>query len=126
MVVYIKNMDKPKFCKCEEYNCFAWDDEKYKCKITEWKKPCPLIEIDLVRCGECKHKPIKHDPEGDEFGFNLVSPNGYDNLCPCLNTDDGFYSYMPDDNFFCAYGERRANATQHTQCVESVGERSER
>ena len=56
MGVYIPNMSKPKFCKCEEYNCFAWDDEKYKCKITEWKKPCPLIEIDLVRCGECKYE----------------------------------------------------------------------
>lgn len=68
------------------------------------------IHIDpLVTCGECKHKPIKHDPEGDDFGFNLVSPNGYDNLCPCLNTDDGFYSYMPEDNFFCAYGERRTD-----------------
>lgn len=67
-----------------------------------------VTDLDLVRCGECKHKPIKHDPEGDDFGFNLVSPNGYDNLCPCLNTDDGFYSYMPDDNFFCAYGERRS------------------
>ena len=66
-----------------------------------------LVKADLVRCGECKHKPIKYDPEGDDFGFNLVSPNGYDNLCPCLNTDDGFYSYMPEDNFFCAFGERR-------------------
>ena len=65
--------------------------------------------VDLVRCEECKHKPIKYDPEGDDFGFNLVSPNGYDNLCPCLNTDDGFYSYMPEDNFFCAFGERRAD-----------------
>lgn len=45
MGVYIPNIEKPKFCKCEEYNCFAWDDEKYKCKITEWKKPCPLIEM---------------------------------------------------------------------------------
>lgn len=75
------------------------------CEYINGKFTCPLIEI--VRCGECKHKPIKHDPEDDDFGFNLVSPNGYDNLCPCLNTDDGFYSYMPDDNFFCAYGERR-------------------
>ena len=49
MGVYIKHIEKPKFCKCEEYNCFAWDDEKYKCKITEWKKPCPLIEIDLEK-----------------------------------------------------------------------------
>ena len=84
MGVYIPNMSKPKFCKCEEYNCFAWDDEKFKCKITEWKKPCPLIEI--VRCGECKQ---------------------LDHTKWC----DFFLHYMNDDDF-CSYGERRAD--EHT------------
>lgn len=83
MGVYIPNIEKPKFCKCDEYNCFAWDDEKYKCKITEWKKPCPLIEIDLVRCGECKQ---------------------LDHTKWC----DLFLHYMNEDDF-CSYGERRAD-----------------
>lgn len=118
MGVYIPNMEKPKNCfQCSfndgiycalidnDTDAFIYEDPT---KVsTKRLDNCPLIEI--VTCGECKHKPIKHDPEGDDFGFNLVSPNGYDNLCPCLNTDDGFYSYMPDDNFFCAYGERRAD-----------------
>lgn len=109
-MIAIPNMEKPKDSCWEcplqdcEGNCLLLD--KGIPFEQEGRHPdCPLIEI--VRCGECKHKPIKHDPEGGEYGFNLVSPNGYDNLCPCLNTDDGFYSYMPDDNFFCAYGERR-------------------
>ena len=116
MGVYIPNMEKPKNCFQCSFNdgiyCALIDNDtdafisEDPTKVsTKRLDNCPLIEI--VRCGECKHKPIKHDPEGDDFGFNLVSPNGYDNLCPCLNTDDGFYSYMPDDNFFCAYGERR-------------------
>lgn len=104
MSILIKGIDMPKGCDetCPLYlagQCCEGCD-------------CPLIEIDIVRCGECKHKPIKHDPEDDDFGFNLVSPNGYDNLCPCLNTDDGFYSYMPEDDFFCAFGERRDDETQ--------------
>lgn len=90
MGVYIPNMEKPKFCKCEEYNCFAWDDEKYKCKITEWKKPCPLIEIDLVRCGECKH----HDEDGWGYGN-----------CQRPSVD---YLRTADEDF-CSYGERRAD-----------------
>ncbi len=101
----------PKDC----YTCFCYETEFNMCSLTGKRlddirlrqDDCPLIEI--VTCRECKHKPIKYDPEGDDFGFNLVSPNGYDNLCPCLNTDDGFYSYMPEDNFFCAFGERRAD-----------------
>ena len=117
MGVYIPNMSKPKDCYlCEftnGYECWSngepWFDVKEAYAKRTLSPNCPLIEI--VTCGECKHKPIKYDPEGDEFGFNLVSPNGYDNLCPCLNTDDGFYSYMPDDNFFCAYGERRSDET---------------
>lgn len=110
-MIAIPNMSKPKNCKeCQWHLDFYIEDKQVGglCTITEKddkENTCPLIEI--VTCAECKHKPTKYDPEGDEFGFNLVSPNGYDNLCPCLNTDDGFYSYMPEDNFFCAFGERR-------------------
>lgn len=110
-MIAIPNMSKPKECKeCQWHMDFYIGNERVGglCTITEKddkENTCPLIEI--VTCGECKHKPSKYDPEGDDFGFNLVSPNGYDNLCPCLNTDDGFYSYMPEDNFFCAFGERR-------------------
>ena len=90
MGIYIPNMSKPKFCKCDEYNCFAWDDEKYKCKITEWKKPCPLIEV--VTCGECKH-----------YGFKETDRGGF----PCCTNVIGATPYrMPTD--FCSYGERRA------------------
>ena len=90
MGVYIPNMSKPKFCKCKEYNCFAWDDEKFKCKITEWKKPCPLIEIDLVRCKDCKH----YDTDSRSF--------------PCCTDIFGAVRYMEADGF-CSKGERRAD-----------------
>lgn len=89
MGVYIANMSKPKFCKCEEYNCFAWDDEKFKCKITEWKKPCPLIEI--VRCGECKWSYIDERDGGTRW-------------CKVH-----FHHYRVSDDGFCNYGERRSD-----------------
>lgn len=107
MGVYIKGIDLPKEVgNVISINIYDKKDN-WLDNIEIYRKD--IIEMDIVRCGECKHKPIKHDPEGDDFGFNLVSPNGYDNLCPCLNTDDGFYSYMPEDNFFCAFGERRSD-----------------
>lgn len=59
---------------------------------------------ELVRCKECKHRPVKEDVDGEDFGFNIIAPEG-SNLCPCL-VDDGWYSWMPKDNFFCGYGER--------------------
>ena len=57
MGVYIPNIKKPKHCtecyfvcrdQCElQDNSYDYDTFK------EQKKHCPLIEIDLVRCGEC-------------------------------------------------------------------------
>lgn len=60
---------------------------------------------DLVRCGECMHRPIKEDEDGADHGFNLRAPNMRE-VCPCL-VDDGWYSWMPEDDFFCGYGEVR-------------------
>ncbi len=59
----------------------------------------------LVRCKDCKHRPIKEDADGENYGFNLIKPNDGDGLCPCL-VFDRWYSWMPKDDFYCGYGER--------------------
>lgn len=64
--------------------------------------------IDIVTCGECKHRPIKDDSDGADYGFNIVEPTDRDDVCPYI-VEDGWYSWMPEDNFFCAFGERRAD-----------------
>ena len=60
--------------------------------------------IDIVFCKECKHRPVKEDADGENYGFNIIAPEG-SSRCPCL-VEDGWYSWMPKDNFFCGYGER--------------------
>jgi hypothetical protein len=50
--------------------------------------------VEVVRCKDCKHRPQK-DPSGFVDG---------DGRCPCI-CDDYFYSWYPDDNWFCADGE---------------------
>ena len=60
--------------------------------------------INIVFCKECKHRPVKEDADGVDWGFNIIASEG-SNRCPCL-VDDGWYSWMPKDNFFCGYGER--------------------
>jgi hypothetical protein len=67
---------------------------------------CYIKRGELVRCKDCKNRPIKHDPNGGE-GFNLEPPPKESWSCPCLNEDDGWYSWMPDDDFYCSYGERK-------------------
>ena len=57
----------------------------------------------LVRCKDCKHRPVK--PNDYENGFDLAFP---DNKCPC-QCGEGWYSWYPGDDWFCAEGERRTD-----------------
>lgn len=59
--------------------------------------------VSVVRCKDCKHRPIQ--PEPGKTGFALKFP---DSKCPC-QCDDGYYSWYPKDDWFCANGERRTN-----------------
>lgn len=62
------------------------------------------LTIDIVSCKECKHRPIKEDIDGEDYGFNIIKPNRSER-CPCL-VEDGWYSWMPKDDFYCGFGER--------------------
>jgi hypothetical protein len=73
--------------------------EKQKFFVDENGKITPLPVV--VLCKDCKHRPIK--PNDYENGFDLEFP---DNKCPCQNGDDGWYSWYPADNWYCADGER--------------------
>ena len=69
----------------------------------EWATPLSILDsapsIDIVYCKECKHRPIKEDVDGENYGFNLIKPNDRDERCPCL-VSDGWYSWMPKDDFY--------------------------
>ena len=59
----------------------------------------PVDLPELVRCKECKHRPIG----GEAHKHTLIFP---DEVCPCNCVDDNWYSWMPDDDWFCGNGER--------------------
>lgn len=58
---------------------------------------------ELVRCKDCKHRPVK--PNDYKNGFDLAFPD-YKCHCQC---EDGWYSWYPGDDWFCADGERRTD-----------------
>lgn len=58
----------------------------------------PTVEV--VRCKDCKHKPT-----GSGVNHDINFPE-QDYRCPC-RCEDYWYSWMPDDDWFCANGERR-------------------
>lgn len=58
----------------------------------------------VIRCKDCKYKPTA--PDGITYGLQVEFPDKWANRCPCL-CEDGWYSWVPDDNFFCAYGAKK-------------------
>lgn len=76
---------------------FSQDGNVYKATF-----PNPYENMgELVRCKDCKHRP-KIDGEY-ENGFDLEFPTS---KCPC-QCDDGYYNWMPNNDWYCANGERK-------------------
>ena len=59
---------------------------------------------EIVRCKDCKHRPKEPDWETYVSGFDLEFPEG--SKCPCYCYSDEWYSWYPEDDWFCADGER--------------------
>ena len=113
------------------HNCgFSFD--AMKCEFLENMKYCPNCgvpkgaddevdsapSIDICFCKDCKHRPVKEDVDGDNYGFNLIEPTEDDDRCPCL-VDDGWYSWMPEDDFYCGYGERDSEKLNNSTTEQS-------
>jgi len=69
----------------------------------------PATQLEIVRCKDCKHRPVMlwNEANGD---FDVLAPEvdgKEDWRCPCLIEDDPYYSWSPNDNWFCGNGERR-------------------
>lgn len=65
----------------------------------------------LIRCKDCKHRPRRANKWVNVYGPKVPASDYAqhvmveDETCPFL-CDDPFYSEIPPDDFFCAYGER--------------------
>lgn len=62
------------------------------------------IEVvsELVLCKDCIHKPTMTS-DFYENGFDIEFP---DFRCPC-RCDDGWYNWIPEDDWFCGNGKRK-------------------
>lgn len=84
-MIAIPNMDKPKDCDGIGINIHFTDGHMELHILDE----CELIEIDLVRCKDCKHYDTSRS-------------------FPCCTDIFGAVRYMEPDGF-CSKGERRAD-----------------
>ena len=90
---------------CVDDICIPSDENDWEELVAFADMVAEQEPIEIIRCGECKHRPIKEDADGEDYGFNLIEPTESDERCPCL-VADGWYSWMPKDNFYCGFGER--------------------
>lgn len=62
-------------------------------------------------CKNCNHRPVDDggsiEPPYDGENRRL------DETCPCINKADWHYSYVPEDDFFCAYVEKKSVTPVH-------------
>ena len=62
----------------------------------------PTVDaVEVVRCKDCKHRPIDTQEEGNGFDYDFPEEYGCPGYC-----DDGYYSQRFNDDFYCAWGER--------------------
>lgn len=79
-----------------------------KCSSKISKKETKMSKelVEIVRCKNCIHRPIKGedthdiDPPQNSRGYK-------DYTCPCLNEDDYWYSWYPSNEWFCPRGEAK-------------------
>ena len=66
-----------------------------------------IIKKELVLCKDCKHGPVRFGScvEGP-LKDNARGDWDKDYTCPFL-CDDIYYSRIPADDFYCAYGEKK-------------------
>lgn len=88
------------------WECFENFDDDYEYVLKADIDHAPTVDaVELVRCRDCIHKPHtsdRYDPiNGD--GFEIIFP---DYRCPC-QCEDGYYNWMPADDWYCGNGERR-------------------
>jgi hypothetical protein len=112
--INMKMPEKCGLCPCFHFEnpmyCQAVKADKNKKIVNPYGAPrpewCPLKEQEaVVRCKDCKHRPKEPNFKTYESGFDIEFPEG--SKCPCRCSGDGFYSWYPEDDWFCANGERR-------------------
>lgn len=69
----------------------------------EWVDAVNVVE--LVRCKDCRHKPNGYIDD-DVLRYPNF-PHEENNPCPCHVYEDEWYSWIPNDDFYCGFGERK-------------------
>ena len=76
------NVDKNELLKALQYD------------RRQYQKGYADRDSEIIRCKDCRH----FEPDGNY---------DYESKCPCYCSDDPYYSWVPDEDWFCPRGERK-------------------
>ena len=89
---------------------FLKDPIKGGCRADDFIMAIPAADVQSVtHCKDCVYRPY-YEPSDSKSVSDLVFPDYRFNPCPC-RVEDVWYSWMPDDDWFCAYGKRKGGET---------------
>lgn len=95
-------------------NMQKWDGGcwiRYK-MFEKCRDNAPTIDaVPVVRCKDCINRPykIRQDKESNGFNLNARESGVFPYYCPFM-CEDGWYSIIPPDDFYCKNWERRTDA----------------
>ena len=88
----LENLNAISFYETNEHSKEAYIETK------NMLKALPTVDaVKVVRCKDCKHRPIGSNRDDLEFP---------DDKCPC-ECEDYWYSWKPEDEWYCGNGERK-------------------
>ena len=90
---------------------------RHRCVDPDAIRELSPAQPEVVRCKDCIHRPIINGPRSIG-GFGLRFP---DFKCPC-RCDDPYYSWMPNDNWFCGNGEKEEKTNERKSRETGSGE----
>lgn len=108
MTDYIKREDAIKTIEkitIGAMNIILTDEEKRKAAEALFADIPSADVVEVVRCNECIHKPNGYTDD-DVLRYPNF-PHEENNPCPCQVYEDKWYSWIPNDDFYCSYGERK-------------------
>ena len=112
-------IDKEKFrmhiIRCQHNPLKVILTDKEKEKFTRMLDEVPTADVvEVVQCKDCKHRPYlvpaKYDSSGKCIKYAYIT--SIDEVCPYV-CEDPWYNLVPEDNFFCGFGERKETEDVH-------------
>lgn len=98
-------IDKDELMKALKYDRDQYNKGYHDGRM--WAFEYAAGKVEVVRCKDCVHRPeISKFSDPAKHCYNGIDIEFPDDVCPCQNEDDPWYSWRPVDEWYCPKGEK--------------------